>query len=406
MSYPTDLTPQEQETARRRLRDLAEEFTAAGELRTPQWREVFQRTWRHPYIPIYYPDPGARCLLSIDPHRRGEWLAAVYSDQTLFTKVVQVPMSPALRPGTAPMLTSSSTLPSLVLRMLEELDVTDRCRVLEIGTGSGYNAALLCERLGSQWVTSVDIDPELVELAAERLAANGYTPTLATVDGAGGYPPGAPYDRIIATCSVPAIPTAWLEQAAPGAVILADVRGKIGGTVARLTVDGDGTATGRFLPLGTSFMWLRHTLDFPPPDRIWEPDSEPVHSVTGVNPTLLHTSSLFGFVAQWHLPEVTWGQLTDDGTPGIRLCAPDGSRASVHSTPTGGGFPVTQAGPHRLWDRVEEAHEFWRQAGQPHYDRFGITATTTGQHVWYDHPDSGHRWRLPPTSPRTIQPIG
>ncbi|MGH3856163.1 MAG: hypothetical protein ACRDR6_22280, partial [Pseudonocardiaceae bacterium] len=210
----------------------------------------------------------------------------------------------------------------------------------------------------------------------------------------------------IATCSVPALPTAWLEQAAPGAVILADVRGKIGGTVARLSVAGDGTATGRFLPLGTSFMWLRHTLNFAPPDRIWAPESEPAHSVTGVNPTLLHTSSLFGFVAQWHLPEVTWGQLTDDGTPGIHLRAPDGSRASVRGTTASGGFPVTQAGPRRLWDRVEEAHEFWLQVGQPQYDQFGITATATGQHVWYNHPDSEHRWRLPPTSPRAIQPIG
>ncbi|MGH4017941.1 MAG: hypothetical protein ACRDT0_01580, partial [Pseudonocardiaceae bacterium] len=51
------------------------------------------------------------------------------------------------------------------------------------------------------------------------------------VDGAGGYPPGAPYDRIIATCAVPAIPLAWLAQAAPGAVILADVHGPIGGTL-------------------------------------------------------------------------------------------------------------------------------------------------------------------------------
>ncbi|MGH3833984.1 MAG: hypothetical protein ACRDRS_26690 [Pseudonocardiaceae bacterium] len=69
-------------------------------------------------------------------------------------------------------------------------------------TASGYNAALLCERLSSEYVTSVDIDPDLVELARERLAAGGYTPTLATVDGADGYPPGAPYDRILATCSV------------------------------------------------------------------------------------------------------------------------------------------------------------------------------------------------------------
>ncbi|MGH3753329.1 MAG: methyltransferase domain-containing protein [Pseudonocardiaceae bacterium] len=395
VSYPTDLTPQEQKAAQARLYELAEKFTADGDLRSPQWREVFQRTWRHPYVPVYYPELGAPCLLSIDPQRRGEWLAAVYSDQTLITKVVQVPMSPALRPGTSPMFTSSSTLPSLMLRMLEELEVTDGCRVLEIGTGSGYNAALLCERLGSACVTSVDIDPELVELATERLAANGYTPTLAAVDGAGGYPPGAPYDRIIATCSVPAIPTAWLAQAAPGAVLLADVRGKIGGTVARLTVDGDGTATGRFLPLGTSFMWLRRTLDIAAPGVIWEPEGTPVESVTGVDPTLLHSDSLFGFIAQWHLPDVTWGQLTDDGAPGIHLSAPDGSRASVPSTLSSGGFPVTQIGPRRLWDRVEEAHAFWRQAGRPHYDQFGITATATEQYVWYDHPGSEHRWLLP-----------
>ena len=89
--------------------------------------------------------------------------------------------------------------------MLEALEVTDGCRVLEIGTGSGYNAALLCERLGSEHVTSVHIDPDLVALARERLAANGYTPTLAA-DGADGYPRSALYDRIIATCSVPAIP--------------------------------------------------------------------------------------------------------------------------------------------------------------------------------------------------------
>jgi methyltransferase of ATP-grasp peptide maturase system len=410
-SYPTDLDPDEQQLAQARLRELAETFTEAGALRTPVWREVFQRTWRHPYIPIYYPDLAGPCLLSSDPQRRGEWLAAVYSDQTLCTKVVQVPLSPALRPGTAPILTSSSTLPSLVLRMLEELDVADGHRVLEIGTGSGYNAALLCERLGSEYVTSVDIDPELIELAAERLAANGYTPTLAAVDGAGGYPPGAPYDRIIATCSVPAIPPAWLEQASPGAVILADVHGKIGGTLVRLSVDGEGTATGRFLSLGTAFMWLRRTLDFsPPPMR--EPDGAPAHSLTTVDPTLLHTSSVFGFVAQWHLlgghllgghlPEVTWGLLTDDGAPGVRLRASDGSRASVHATPVDGGFPVTQYGPSRLWDRVEDAHEFWQQAGQPSYDQFGITATTTEQYVWYDHPDSEHRWPLPtPALPRT-----
>ncbi len=352
-------------------------------------------------MPSFYPELGAPCLLSIDPQRRSEWLAAVYSDQTLITKVVQVPLSPALRPGTYPVYTSSSTMPSLVLTMLEALDVHDGQQVLEIGTGTGYNAALLCQRLGSEYVTSVDIDPELVELATERLAANGYTPTLVAADGAGGYPPGAPYDRIIATCGVLAIPAAWLAQAAPGAVILADVHGPIGGTLARLTVNPEGTATGRFLPHWAGFMWLRHTPDLPPPEPQRWLDDEPVKSVTRLDPTLILSDGLVSFVAQWHLPDVTWGPATKNGTAAIHLWAPDGSRASVRSIPTTGGFPVSQAGPQRLWNRVEEAYAFWQRAGRPHSDRFGITATPTEQYVWYDHPDSEHRWPLPtPTDPQ------
>jgi protein-L-isoaspartate O-methyltransferase len=88
-------------------------------------------------------------------------------------KLMPVSLSRPLRPTVEMTYTSSSTLPSLVLEMLEELDVAEGHRVLEIGTGSGYNAALLCQRLGSELVTSVDIDPELVDLARERLAANG-----------------------------------------------------------------------------------------------------------------------------------------------------------------------------------------------------------------------------------------
>ncbi len=400
LTYPTDLDHDEQELAHTRLRELAEKFTAEGILRSPQWRAVFLRTWRHPYIPSYYPELGAPCLLSIDPGRRADWLAAVYSDQTLITKVAQMPHSRTLRPGSYPMFTSSSTLPSLVLTMLDALEVTDGCRVLEIGTGSGYNAALLCERLGSEQVTSVDIDPELVDLARERLAANGYTPTLAAVDGADGYPAGAPYDRIIATCSVPAVPPAWLTQAAPGGMIMVDVRGNIGGTVVRLAADGAGTATGHFLPGYGSFMPLRHTVDFPPPGPLWESDDEPVMSVSKVDPTQLQYNGEFGFVTQWHLPNVTWNPATEDGKAGVHLRAPDGSRASVHGAKTDGGFPVSQVGPRRLWDQVEEAHGFWEQAGRPSSERFGITATSTEQYVWYDHPDSEHRWPLPtPTSP-------
>jgi hypothetical protein len=60
VNYPTDLSPEEEGQARARLADLAEQFATKRILRTPQWREVFERTWRHPYVPGYYPDKDAR----------------------------------------------------------------------------------------------------------------------------------------------------------------------------------------------------------------------------------------------------------------------------------------------------------------------------------------------------------
>jgi methyltransferase of ATP-grasp peptide maturase system len=388
----TELTPEEQDYARSRLAQLAEQLTAEGTLRSPQWEQVFRRTWRHPYVPSYYLDHGAGPLISAaEEQHRSQWLAGVYCDQTLVTKMVPMPRRKA------GWYTSSSTMPSLMLTMLQALDLTDGVRVLEIGTGSGYQAALLCERLGSAQVLSIDIDPELVELARARLAASGYTPTLAAADGAGGYPEYAPYDRIIATCSVPAIPLTWLEQVVPGGIIMADVRGPLGGTVVRLRVAGDGTATGRFLPRYLSFMVMR-----PGPETFFPIRPEPAlpedmsESISTVDPTLLFRDGHINFITQWHLPEVTFGPARGaDGQRGTQLDAPDGSLAQVWHTPNGDGFPVRQGGPRRLWDRVQEAITFWQQAGRPNYDRFGITVTPTEQYVWYDHPAGNHRWPLP-----------
>ncbi|MGH3567678.1 MAG: methyltransferase domain-containing protein [Pseudonocardia sp.] len=395
MIYPTDLTEEEQAFAQTRLADLATTFRDDGTLVSAAWRDTFLRTWRHPYVPAYYPTLDRPSVLCVgDATERRAWLEAVYSNQTLVTKVVQVPMSRAFGPATSPMYTSSSTLPSLVLRMLETLDVEVGHRVLEIGTGTGYNCALLCERLGSNHVASIDIDPELIDLARERLAVNGHTPTLEAVDGAEGYPQGAPYDRIISTCAVPSIPSSWLKQAAPGAVILTDVRRQLGGTLARLTVDREGVATGRFVPYSAGFMWMRRAVE-PTRSRLSRYDYEPARSTTGVDPGLLLADGLFGFVAQWFLPAASRGIASQGGRPVLSLMTPDGSYAEVMAGRGSRGFEVEQGGPARLWDRIVEAHEFWERAGRPSYERFGLTATPSEQHVWFDDPDSEDRWPLP-----------
>lgn len=124
---------------------------------------------------------------------------------------------------------SSSSQPAIMARMLEQLDVRPGHRVLEIGTGSGYNAALLAHLVGeSGVVVSVDIDVDLVENARARLAECGVSPvTVGCGDGGLGWTEHAPYDRIIATVAAADIPSAWVTQlAADGRLVMPmDLRG-------------------------------------------------------------------------------------------------------------------------------------------------------------------------------------
>ncbi|MFF2558026.1 methyltransferase domain-containing protein, partial [Nocardia sp. NPDC058058] len=189
------------------------ELDAAGVLVDPAWRAAFEGVPRHAFVPYFWTGRGAGHERlwgeDPDPEQRARWLRGVYTDTPLATR---------LRDGE---LVSSSSQPSLMAKMLNALDVCDGHRVLEIGTGTGYNAALLCHRLGDDLVTTVDLEEEITESARTHLAALGYRPTVVTGDGARGCPSRAPFDRILVTCTLPRIPPAWLGQCRPGARVLA-----------------------------------------------------------------------------------------------------------------------------------------------------------------------------------------
>jgi protein-L-isoaspartate(D-aspartate) O-methyltransferase len=106
--------------------------------------------------------------------------------------------------------------------MLELLDLAPGMSVLEIGTGSGYNAALIRELVGSYGtVVSVDNDPTLVSEAQDRLAAVGYGDVqVVASDGYFGMAEGAPFDRVVATVGCVDVAPAWLDQLAPGGFCL------------------------------------------------------------------------------------------------------------------------------------------------------------------------------------------
>ena len=185
------------------------------------------------------------------------------------------------------------------------------------------------------------------------------------------------------------------RQAAPGAIILTDLHGPIGGTLVRLTVDAENTATGRFLPYWAGFMNMRHTIEPQDAHNTWYVD-DPVTSSTDVDPMIMQYERTFTFAAQWQLPDVQWGlaTLTEGEWRTVRLSAADGSWAEVDIEPMHGAHRVRQDGPRRLWDTIEAVHQFWHDNGKPGYDRYGLTATPTRQHVWLDEPDSPHRWTL------------
>ncbi|MGH3566549.1 MAG: methyltransferase domain-containing protein [Pseudonocardia sp.] len=355
-----------------RLADLVDTLTEQDDLRSPAWIEVFSSIPRHLFTPeiIISTGDGYRTLPTGHPADTGEWLDAVYSDDSLVTQ--HLPHAAGYRlPSGEPLQvpTSSSTMPSLMARMLEALDLADGMRVLEIGTGTGYNAALLSERLGGRNVVSIDIDPHLVEAARTWLAALGHTPTLIAGDGTHGAPDHAPFDRIIATAAVPDIPTAWIHQLAPGGKILANLRGDLAGaTCCLLTKDSaDDEVIGPVLPLGGHFMWLR-----PDPADPHRPHEHPMRDQRAVSRT---TTSLdptdipldddgFRFLLQLDLHgiQTLWRGTAHDPTTrtdhdAVIATATDGSRAEAFTTPHDDGtHRILQSGPRTLWPAIEAAH--------------------------------------------------
>ncbi|MGA5114698.1 methyltransferase, FxLD system [Streptomyces pseudogriseolus] len=124
-----------------------------------------------------------------------------------------------------PLPLSCASVPSVVAMMLEQLDARAADDVLEIGAGTGYNAALLAELVDRGSVTTVDIDPDVALHARTRLNATGYEHvTVIERDGLLGAPENAPYDRIIATVGVWDIPATWWDQLKDGGRLVLPLR--------------------------------------------------------------------------------------------------------------------------------------------------------------------------------------
>ncbi|MGQ0776768.1 MAG: ATP-grasp peptide maturase system methyltransferase [Pseudonocardiales bacterium] len=363
---------------------LAAELSRHGWLTTPEWHEAFQTVPRHPFLPRFFTLTEDRSRYQAINHTHPDWLTLVYRNTVWPTQLDgdDTRWDDAWKHG--PLTgtpTCSSTQPSLMAVMLEALDTRESHRVLEIGTGTGYNAALLAHRLGDSHVVTVDVDVNLVEHARHNLNQAGYTPTVAAADGADGYPGGAPFDRLIATCSVAAIPPAWLTQIRPGGVILTNLyRQLLGGSLVRLTVREDHSAAGPLLDDWGGFMPLRAHQPPDPAQLIRTASQEDCEKRTSHLPApISDDGQAWAVLADLIMADVSRTDITRADGDVQWLVHPNGSWA-YYDTTTG---IVEQGGSRRLWDELERIHELWTDNGRPDRDDIGLTVTPSGDHhIW------------------------
>ncbi len=335
------------------------QLAASGQLTDPVWEKIFTKVARHTFVPEFFAATDGT-LQHIGPsHPR--WLDLVYQDDALVTQM------------TGGIATSSSTAPGLMAQMLEALSIEDGNQVMEVATGTGYNAGLLCERLGSGLVTTVEVDPVLARTAEDRLHLAGYTPRVAVGDGRQGHPQRAHSDRLIATCGFTQISYAWVEQVRAGGVIVSP----LGSGTVRLVVDNQGGAIGRFLPAPSFFMAARThgaTGTAPHPGR----PEQAQHSIPRVDLAAVLGDDQFRFLASLTAPDTAWSHETDehDRVAAVELWTADGSWA--RATPDA----VLQAGPRRVWDAIERSHDLYEVAGRPSRQEFGVTVTPDEQRLW------------------------
>ncbi|MER6312249.1 methyltransferase domain-containing protein [Streptomyces sp. NPDC001581] len=327
-----------------------------------RWYGPLAATPRHLFVPRWW-SPGERDGTWVYELRDGAsdpdaWMSCAYDKSlSVITRVgphhADHAASAAVVPEAWP--TSSATLPALVVKLYQHAFLADDSRLL-VTCGSGYGTALACRRLGDGRVTSVDVDPYLIQSARDRLAAAGHRPQLEICDVTGALP--GVYDRIVSTVSVQGIPASWLAALAPGGRMVTALSGTGLLIVADKTADGG--ATGQVAPEPAAFMGTRHGDDYPPaPDHadLWatarKADGESV--TTGRYP-VMRVNSTWDVRSTLELTVPGIEHRMESGADGTRtayMLHPDGSWARA-TAPGARQVPtVHQGGPRRLWDELD-----------------------------------------------------
>ncbi|WP_335980747.1 protein-L-isoaspartate(D-aspartate) O-methyltransferase [Streptomyces sp. CA2R106] len=331
------------------------------------WEEAFRAVAREAFLPeVIWPyDMRERRSVMVARSRDlSAWREFAAGDVPIVTQ-----WDDGAHEGTSPgrVATSSSSMPSVV-------------------------AAMLADRLGAANVTTVEVDPAVAAAARAALKRTGHHPTVITGDGRTGHAARAPYERVIATCGVRAIPRAWMAQTAPGGLIVAPWGTHFGNgdAVVRLEV-ADGVAVGwftrrvEFMKLRAQRTAVQHTDRVPPEGiAVAEPSTTELTEADLLGTGIEDLPFLLGLRLHGCVQAVAdrrgatrpvWFYGRTD--PSWAVVVFHGSQRPAR---------VWQSGPRRLWAEVEAAVRWWQAQGRPGLDRFGLTATAGGTSTWLDTP--------------------
>jgi len=335
------------------------------------WREALLSVPRHEFVPeVIWHETSSGFV----PLRRTDdpdaWLGLAYADRALVVQVDDGRLDGIGRCASSTMLS-----PYDLSIVLSAIDAEPGMRVCEIGTGTGYTAAVLAHRLGAEAVTTVEVDPELAWPALRRLRSAGHQVAWVEGDGARGHPGHGAYDRLVSSATVQRVPYAWVEQVRPGGLIATSWGTPYHGeALLRLTVGEDGTAVGGIVG-ATLCEWLRAQRVCPVLHvtecaaglaRTGTTDLEISDIAAGYDDAVAIGLRVPGCASVFIPPDDQW--FVDPGT---------GSWARLHERSRKPNL-VNQYGPRSLWDEIENACRWWLDNGRPPAGAWQFTVTPDG----------------------------